>query len=87
MPAPGVAADEALVARLKDAVAAGLGKPFRPRDVLFVPELPKNGSGKIVRRAIKAVLTGGDPGDLSTLANPESLGPLRQVVADRSTNG
>ena len=87
VPAPGVAADEALVARLKDAVAAGLGKPFRPRDVLFVPELPKNGSGKIVRRAIKAVLTGGDPGDLSTLANPESLGPLRQVVADRSTNG
>ena len=51
------------------------------------PALRAAGSGKIVRRAIKAVLTGGDPGDLSTLANPESLGPLRQVVADRSTNG
>jgi acetyl-CoA synthetase len=39
----------------------------------LVPDLPKTRSAKIVRRAIRAVATGEDPGDLSSVENPASL--------------
>jgi len=64
---------DALREAVGDAVAEGLGKPFRPREVLFVDEFPKTQSGKIVRRAIGATYTGEDPGDMSSIENPEAL--------------
>jgi acetyl-CoA synthetase len=54
-------------------VAGELGKAFRPERILFVDALPKTRSAKIVRRAVRAVALGADPGDLSSLENPESL--------------
>ena len=57
-----------------------LGKAFAPARVLFVPALPKTRSAKIVRRAVKATALGSDPGDLSTLENPEALAAIRSVV-------
>ena len=47
-----------------------------PARVVFVSALPKTRSAKIVRRAVRATALGGDPGDLSTLENPESLGEI-----------
>jgi hypothetical protein len=41
--------------------------------VVFVPGLPKTRSAKVVRRAIRATAEGADPGDLSTVENPEVL--------------
>ena len=41
--------------------------------VVFVDALPKTRSAKIVRRAVRATALGADPGDLSSLENPESL--------------
>jgi acetyl-CoA synthetase len=67
---PGEAASEDEVA---DAVAHELGKAFAPDRVVFVSGLPKTRSAKIVRRAVRARALGLDPGDLSTLENPESL--------------
>ena len=55
------------------AVAAELGKAFAPDRVVFVTALPKTRSAKIVRRAVRARALGHDPGDLSTLENPEAL--------------
>ncbi|QLG27004.1 AMP-binding protein [Halorarum halophilum] len=55
------------------------GKPFRPRELLFVEEFPKTQSGKIIRRAISAVHEGEDPGDLSSMENPGSLEKLREA--------
>ncbi|MFA9418219.1 AMP-binding protein [Natrinema sp. HArc-T2] len=49
------------------------GKPFRPREVLFVDEFPKTQSGKIIRRAVEATYTGEDLGDMSSIENPEAL--------------
>ena len=37
---------------IREQVAEELGKPFRPREVLFVAEFPKTQSGKIIRRAV-----------------------------------
>jgi len=62
-----------LATELADLVAEHLGKAFRPSRVVFVPELPKTRSAKIVRRAIRAEVTGEDPGDLSGLENPSAL--------------
>jgi acetyl-CoA synthetase len=55
------------------AVAHELGKAFAPARVVIVSALPKTRSAKIVRRAVRARALGLDPGDLSTLENPESL--------------
>jgi acetyl-CoA synthetase len=62
------------------AVTDELGKAFKPERVLFVPALPKTRSAKIVRRAVRARALGQDPGDLSTLENPESLEAIADVV-------
>ncbi|MFC6730937.1 hypothetical protein ACFQDG_19980, partial [Natronoarchaeum mannanilyticum] len=64
---------EDLRVELREHVGAELGKPFRPRDVLFVEEFPKTQSGKIIRRAMAAAYAGEDPGDLSSIENLEAL--------------
>jgi acetyl-CoA synthetase len=72
---PGAAAD---ADEIRATVAAALGKAFAPERVLFVSALPKTRSAKIVRRAVRAKALGEDPGDLSTLENPdvlEEIGP------------
>ena len=58
----------------------GLGRPFRPRNVVFVSQLPKTRNQKIMRRLVRAVFTGDALGDLSSLVNPEALEELRRVV-------
>jgi len=47
---------------------------------VFVPELPKTRSAKIVRRAIRATVAGEDPGDLSSLENPSALDAIGQAL-------
>jgi acetyl-CoA synthetase len=58
---------------LREHVGEELGKPFRPREVLFVDEFPKTQSGKIIRRAIAGAYTGEDVGDLSSIENPDVI--------------
>ena len=66
---------------LADAVASLLGKPFRPQRIIFCPSLPRTRSGKVVRRAIRATMLGEDPGDLSTLENPDAIDGIGAAVA------
>src|SRR4029453_17826187 len=63
----------ALNREIADTVADELGKAFRPERILFVEALPKTRSAKIVRRAVRAKALGTDPGDLTSLENPETL--------------
>jgi acetyl-CoA synthetase len=72
---------EAAPAEVADAVAAALGRAFRPDRVIFVDALPKTRSAKIVRRAVRATALGTDPGDLSSLENPEALDAIAAAVA------
>ena len=62
-----------LAEALKDEVANALGKPLRPKEVLFVPDLPRTRNAKILRRVVKAVYLGLEPGDLTSLENPAAL--------------
>jgi acetyl-CoA synthetase len=71
---PGASAE---TGELRDVVVDHLGKSFAPARILFVEELPRTRSAKIVRRAIRAVAQGEDPGDLSSLENPEALEAIK----------
>jgi acetyl-CoA synthetase len=79
--APGVAAADALAAELAALVVEELGKPFKPERVVVVDAVPKTRSGKIVRRAVRAVVTSDDPGDLSTIENPDALDTIASALA------
>jgi len=65
--------------RLREQVGEELGKPFRPEAIHFVEAFPKTQSGKIIRRAIQATHVGEDPGDLSSMENPEALEALKDA--------
>ncbi len=80
VPRPEADSTSELAAELADLVAEHLGKAFRPSRVLFVPELPKTRSAKIMRRAIRAAVVGEERGDLSSLENPSALQAIRRLV-------
>ncbi|MDF9745390.1 AMP-binding protein [Natrinema salsiterrestre] len=75
----GVEETDDLREELRAQVGEELGKPFRPREVLFVDEFPKTQSGKIIRRAIQATYTGEDLGDMSSIENPGALEELEDA--------
>jgi acetyl-CoA synthetase len=70
---------EALRAELKELVAASLGKPLAPREILFVSDLPKTRNAKVMRRMIRAAYLGEEPGDTSSLVNPEAVEEIRRA--------
>jgi acetyl-CoA synthetase len=70
----------ALNREIADTVADELGKAFKPERILFVESLPKTRSAKIVRRAVRAKALGADPGDLTSLENPEALDQIEAAV-------
>jgi acetyl-CoA synthetase len=77
----GQAASAGLAERLKDEVAAALGRPLRPRTLRFVGDLPRTRNAKILRRLVRAAYLGQEPGDLSALENPaalDAIGALRE---------
>jgi acetyl-CoA synthetase len=67
-------------ARVADAVAAALGNAFKPERIVWVAALPKTRSAKIMRRAVRAQVLGQDPGDLSSLENPEALEEISRAI-------
>lgn len=71
---------EELAVEVGSTAADELGKAFRPERVIFVSALPKTRSAKIVRRAVRARALGEDPGDLSSLENPEVLDEIGRAV-------
>jgi acetyl-CoA synthetase len=77
---PGNEPTEEVAAEIGSAVATELGKAFQPDRVVFVSALPKTRSAKIVRRAVRAKALGEDPGDISSLENPESLEEIAGAV-------
>jgi acetyl-CoA synthetase len=74
------AASQALRAELAERVTHEMGKALKPERVLFVRELPKTRSAKIMRRVIRATYLGNEPGDLSSLENPGSVRAVAEAV-------
>jgi propionyl-CoA synthetase len=57
-----------------------LGAIARPKAVHFVSLLPKTRSGKTLRRSIQALAEGRDPGDLTTIEDPNALEQIKQAL-------
>ena len=70
---------EDLREELRRQVGEEVGKPFMPREVLFVDEFPITQSGKIVRRIIQSVYEDEEIGDLSSIENPEALDGIAEA--------
>ena len=75
----GTNADAALEQELKDWVRNAMGPALKPEVIKFVSQLPKTRNGKVMRRVIRAIYAGEDPGDLSALENAGVLDQLRSV--------
>ena len=58
-----------------------IGPIALPKEVYLVEDLPKTRSGKIMRRVLKKLLLKEEVGDTSTLANPEIVEKLRQLLS------
>jgi propionyl-CoA synthetase len=69
-----------LEGELMKVVDQQLGAVARPSRVRFVGVLPKTRSGKLLRRAIQAVVEGREPGDLTTIEDPSALQQIRDLV-------
>jgi len=76
---PGFEASDTLRSELINRVAQTMGRPMRPDRVLFVQELPKTRSAKIMRRVIRATYLGQEPGDLSSLDNPGGVQAITEA--------
>jgi acetyl-CoA synthetase len=64
---PGYEASEQLRRELSGFARSRLGTVVAPKEIAFVPSLPKTRSGKIMRRLLKARELGLPEGDISTL--------------------
>jgi acetyl-CoA synthetase len=77
---PGVEASPAVADKVRIAIETDIGKIARPKNIWIVPDMPKTRSGKIMRRVIAATSNFTDTGDITTLANPEVVEKIRQLV-------
>ncbi|MCW5876278.1 MAG: AMP-binding protein [Anaerolineales bacterium] len=79
VPAAGAQAGDALRRALRTRLVEALGKPLAPRAIFFVSDLPKTRNAKVMRRMVRAAYLGEDPGDMSSLVNPEAMEEIRKA--------
>ena len=63
-----------------EAVEHRLGAVARPEALHFVAQLPRTRSGKLLRRSVKALVEGREPGDIDALGDPSALEPIRSAL-------
>ena len=73
----GVEASEEFAHELRSHVAQQIGAIARPKFLLFVPDLPKTRSGKIMRRLLRDIAEGRALGDVTTLADSGVVDTIR----------
>jgi len=77
--APTEEPSEELRGALQGRIVAAMGKPLAPREVLFVSDLPKTRNAKVMRRMVRAAYLGEEPGDTSSLVNPEAVAEITRA--------
>jgi acetyl-CoA synthetase len=77
---PGMQASPEIVEKVNRAIETIIGKIARPKRVHIVPDMPKTRSGKLMRRILAAISNRGATGDITTLANPDVVEKVREMV-------
>ncbi|MFX1237493.1 MAG: hypothetical protein ACFFAS_20650 [Promethearchaeota archaeon] len=75
----GVEKSDDLMKEIKMHVRTEIGPVFQPDVVQFADALPKTRSGKIMRRILKAIASGEDVGNTTTLADPSVVDDLLEA--------
>lgn len=70
--------DEKSANMLKEHVVKKIGALARPEKIVFVRDLPKTRSGKIMRRLLRDIAEGRVLGDTTTLVDPSILNELKK---------
>ncbi len=76
VPTSGVTLDDALRARINDAIRASISARFLPSEIIEIAEVPRTLSGKKLEVPVKKLLLGGDPAKVvnrDSMANPDSF--------------
>ncbi len=81
-PASSSLTDPMLARLVTSTIATRLGKPFQPGRVHVVTQLPRTRSSKVMRRVIRRVYAGEDPGDLSSLEDAAAVEAIRQAALE-----
>jgi len=74
----GTAPEPDLEARLREHVSVQIGKLARPSRIIWAEDLPKTRSGKIMRRLLRDIAEGHEPGDVTTLRDFSVLAQLQR---------
>lgn len=69
----GISIDDSLEDKLKQHVVKKIGAIARPEKIVFICDLPKTRSGKIMRRLLRDIAEGRILGDTTSLADPNVL--------------
>ena len=77
---PGFEATDELAKKISNKICEQIGRIAKPRKVWLVPDMPKTRSGKIMRRVLGAISNRGDVGNVMTLANPEVVEEIKNMV-------
>jgi acetyl-CoA synthetase len=72
----GVEKSAKLANEIRMHVRTEIGPVFQPDVVQFADDLPKTRSGKIMRRILKAIASGTEIGNVTTLADPSVVDTL-----------
>jgi acetyl-CoA synthetase len=76
---PGYDETNALREELMQVVVDEMGKPLKPREILFVDALPKTRNAKVMRRVIQSAYLGEDLGDTSSLEDPSTVAAIQEA--------
>jgi len=67
---------------LIEVVRNGIGPIATPREIYFVPKLPKTRSGKIMRRVLKSIAGNENVGDVSTLEDSAAVKDVQDAFTE-----
>jgi Acyl-coenzyme A synthetases/AMP-(fatty) acid ligases len=81
----GVQPTDQLKAELNNTVRESVGPIATLSSIFFVTKLPKTRSGKIMRRLVKAVVTGQPLGDVTTLEDEASVEEVKKAYEEFKT--
>jgi acetyl-CoA synthetase len=77
---PGVKPSQEIADKITKTIETMIGKIARPKRVHIVPDMPKTRSGKLMRRVLAAISNNLSTGDITTLANPDIVESVREMV-------
>jgi acetyl-CoA synthetase len=72
--------NEDMVEGIRGTVAERIGKFARPKRIIWVEDLPKTRSGKIMRRLLRDIAEGRALGDVTTLRDPVVMAQLQDKI-------